>query len=292
MFNKYFKNYILTKNITTNTQLEKLLSKRISTRVKLGVLAIESGYMNALQLNKVHKLQALHDKRFGEISIDEGYLTEEKLLELLSKQKNSQVMLGQLLVDDGILTYEEYETLLVQYKEDSGFTNADIEILKSPNTDEIVNMFIKMDKTPEVSLFTEYVQLFIRNIVRFIDSDVIIDKPYLVEKYDYKNFATQQITTENIINTGISADDNVIVKFSSIYAEEEISEIAELAKDSICEFMNCQNGLFVSNLYDKGVNFGLNPQTFTTNSTETRINQLFVLPCELSFGKIDIIFNI
>ncbi|MCG8484747.1 MAG: hypothetical protein MJA31_15645 [Clostridia bacterium] len=292
MFNKYFGNYILTKNIITNDQLKNVLSKQKSAKVKLGVLAIESGYMNAFQVNRVHKLQVLQDKRFGEIAINEGFLTEEKLAGLLSSQKNSHIMIGQILVDEEILTYDEYEKLLIEYKKDSGFTDKEIEILKSNNTDEIVNMFIKMQKTNEVVLFQEYVELFLRNIIRFVDSDLMIDKPYCLVSYEYKNLASQEIVGENKIITGISADDEVLVKFAGIYAEEEITEMDEMARDAIGEFMNCQNGLFVSNLYHKGINHDLNPQKFDFNSRLNQNNQLFVLPCSLSIGNIDIIFNI
>lgn len=292
MFNKYFGNYILTKNIITNDQLKKVLSKQKSARVKLGVLAIESGYMNASEVNRVHKLQVLQDKRFGEIAISKGFLTEEKLMELLSNQKNSHITLGQILVDEEMLTYEAYAKLLEEYKRDSGFSQKEIKILKNNNTDEIVKLFIQMDKTNEVLLFQEYVELFLRNIIRFIDSDITINKPYCIENYEFKNFASQELIGENIIVTGISAKDDVFTKFASVYAEEEIEEIDEMAKDSVGEFMNCQNGLFTSNLYHKDINYSLNPQKFNSIGSLRSKNQLFVLPCELSFGKIDIIFNI
>jgi CheY-specific phosphatase CheX len=291
MFNKYFGNYILTKKILSNDQLKRVLSEQKTARVKLGVLAIESGYMTAFQVNRTHKLQVLQDRKFGEIAVSEGFIKEEQLMELLSKQKTSQIMLGQILVDDGLLTYERYEELLKEYKKDSGLTDQEIEVLKGNNTDDIVKIFVNRGKNDLAPLFSEYAELFIRNMVRFIDSEVIIEKPYFKEAYQFKNFAGQKIIGEIQVDTGISAEDDVLVKFASTYADEQLSEIDEMVKDALGEFMNNQNGLFVSNLYHKNVNCDLVPPKFECSGSLRPKERLFVLPCELSFGKIDIIFN-
>jgi hypothetical protein len=79
MFNKYFGNYILRKNIINHNDLKTVLEKQHSTRVKLGVLAIESGYMSAAEVTKVHRLQSVQDKRFGEIAIEEAHVLTVKI---------------------------------------------------------------------------------------------------------------------------------------------------------------------------------------------------------------------
>ena len=292
MFNKYFGSYILTKNVLTPEQLKQVLSKQESSRVKLGILAIEAGVMTAFQVNRVHKLQSLQDQRFGEIAISEGFLTQETLTALLDRQKTSQVMLGQILVDEGMLDYGAYESLLADYKKDSGFSDREIEILKGNNTDAIVNLFIDMEETAVVRLFSEYVELFVRNIVRFIDREIIIAKPYQAETYAFDHYAGQNILGDHLIETGISADGPTFSKFAEIYAEEPVPEVDETAKDALGEFMNSQNGLFVSNLYHKNINCDLAPQQYRGKGQIDRRNQLFVMPCELSFGSIDILFNI
>jgi len=292
MFNKYFGNFILRKKILNNEQIKDILSKQQSARAKLGVLAIESGYMTAFQVNRTHKLQTLHDKKFGEIAVGEGYLQDNQLTELLTKQKTSQVLLGQILVDEEMLTYEGYETLLADYKKESGFTEHEIEILKNNNTDDIVSLFIRDDVNSQViELYTEYIELFVRNIVRFIDTDIILEKAYSVPSYQCKGLATQEIIGDYRIETGIAAEDEILIRFASIYAEEKLTSLDDLAKDALGEFMNSQNGLFVSNLYHKNINCNLNPQQFIYDANIQQRERLLVFPCTLSFGTINIIFN-
>ncbi len=292
MFNKYFGNYILTHKVLTPEQLKHALSKQESTRVKLGVLAIDAGCMTAFQVNRVHKLQTLQDKRFGEIAVSEGFLSEDALTQLLERQKTSQIMLGQVLVDEEILNYEQYETLLADYKKDSGFSDQEIEILKSNNTDAIVRLFIDAEETDAARLFSEYIELFVRNIVRFIDRDVIISKPRQADTCSFEHYAGQLIMGDHSIDTGLCADDQVFAGFAGIYAEESLTGVDEMAKDAIGEFMNSQNGLFVSNLYHKNINCDLAPPQYQAHDTIEKRNRLFVMPCELSFGKIEIVFNI
>lgn len=291
MFNKYFGNYILAKKVISPEQLRQILAGQKSARVKLGVLAIESGYMTAFQVEWAHKMQVLHDKRFGEIAIEQGFLQDSQLQELLSRQKTSQIMIGQALVDEGFLSYQQYEDLFGQYKRDSGFSDKEIEAIKSNDTDAIVRLFIDSAKESGTELFGEYIELFIRNIVRFIDSEVAVDKPFRADSYLCKNFASQQITGDRIIETGISAADRVSIRFASIYAEEELSTVGEMVEDAMGEFMNSQNGLFVSNLFHKNIKCNLSPQQFSKEGHVTAKEQLIILPCELSFGKLDIVFN-
>lgn len=56
MFNQYFGNYLLERNIISPEELRQALEEQKSVKVRLGVMAIETGYMNAAQVERVHKL--------------------------------------------------------------------------------------------------------------------------------------------------------------------------------------------------------------------------------------------
>ena len=87
MFTQFFGSYLLNKKIVSPANLRVALEKKDTTRVKLGVLVINAGYMTAKQVDAVHKKQATVDKRRGDIAVDMGYLTEAQVEELLSSQK-------------------------------------------------------------------------------------------------------------------------------------------------------------------------------------------------------------
>ena len=112
MFTQFFGSYLLNKKIVSPANLRLALEKKDSTRVKLGVLAINAGYMTSKQVDAVHRKQATVDKRIGDIAVEMGYLTEAQVEELLSSQKTGCLLLGQALVDMGCLTNEEFEMVL------------------------------------------------------------------------------------------------------------------------------------------------------------------------------------
>jgi hypothetical protein len=143
MFNQYFGNYLLEKKIIRPEELRQVLEEQKSVRVKLGVLAIDSGYMNAAQVDHIHKLQAVRDQKFGELALEEGYLTPGQLEGLLHVQKRSNVLLGQILIEKGLFSFEKYQEVMRQYRQDSRLTDEEIEALKNSDVKKIAETFLK-----------------------------------------------------------------------------------------------------------------------------------------------------
>ena len=291
MFNQYFGNYLLEKKFVTPEQLRIVLKEQKAIKVKLGVLAIDSGYMTATQVNTIHKLQAAKDKRFGELAIEEGYLTSQQLEELLQAQKKSNLLLGQAMIEKGIFTFEQYEEILLQYNEDSGFQPDEIKALKNNDAEKIVDIFLKTVSTANNELYHDYFELFIRNLVRFIDDEIRMEEAREIASYPFSYFVTQKMEGQYDLFTGFAGPEDTLTKFASIYAEEALDGMDALAKDALCEFMNCHNGLFLSNLSHKGIELELFPGEIKENGILKPINHMYQIPCHLSFGKIDLLFS-
>jgi hypothetical protein len=290
MFNQYFGNYLLEKKILKPEELRLALEEQKSVKVKLGVLAIDSGYMNATQVNLIHKLQAAKDRKFGELAVEEGYLTENQLNELLHTQKKSNVLLGQVLIEKGFFTFEKYEEVLLQYRQDSRLTADEIQALKNNDVKKITEIFLKNVSGEHNRMAHEYFELFIRNIVRFIDDEIRVEEADETDSYQFNYLITQRIEGEYGFFSGFAAPETVLTKFASIYAEEELDAMNEMAKDSLGEFLNCQNGLFLSHLSHKGIELDLLPAEVKKDGVLKPAEKLYVIPCHLSFGKIDFFF--
>ncbi|MBC3797259.1 hypothetical protein [Acetobacterium tundrae] len=290
MFNQYFGNYLLVKKLIKPEELRVILAEQKSVKVKLGVLAIDSGYMNASQVDRIHRFQAAKDRKFGELAIEEGYLTENQLNELLNAQKKSNILLGQLLIEKGLFSLEKYEAVLAQYREDSQLSNDEIQVLKNNDITQITKLFLKTLSIHDNSIPQEYFELFLRNIVRFIDDEIRMEPAVEVNSYPYDYLVTQRIEGEHLFFSGFAASETVLAKFASIYAEEALDRVDALAKDSLGEFLNCHNGLFLSELAHKGIELDLFPPEIKEAGIIKPDGKLYVIPCHLNFGKIDFIF--
>lgn len=291
MFNQYFGNYLLEKKIIRPEELRQVLEEQKSVKVKLGVLAIDSGYMNAAQVDRIHKLQTVKDRKFGELALEEGYLTPGQIDGLLLAQKRSNVLLGQILIEKGLFSFEKYEEVMLQYRQDSCLTDEEIEALKNSDVKKIAETFLKTLPGEPGERLHEYLELFIRNLIRFIDSEIRVETAQETDSYSFDYLVTQPVEGHQPFFSGFAASEALLTKFASIYADEALTHMDDLAKDSLGEFLNCQNGLFLSHLSNRGIGLELLPGEVKQNGTLLKTTEnLVVIPCHLSFGKIDFLF--
>lgn len=290
MFNQYFGNYLLEKKLIKPEELRMVLAEQKSVKVKLGVLAIDAGYMKAEQVDKIHQLQTAKDKKFGELAIEAAYLSEIQLTELLNAQKKSNSLLGQVLIEKGLFSLEQYETVLSQYRADSQLSSDELKALENNDVTQIAEIFLKTLADDQDRIPRQYFELFLRNIVRFIDDEIRMEMAVMVDSYRFDYLVTQGTMGDYCFFSGFAASEAVLVQFAAIYAEEPLSEMNELAIDALGEFMNCHNGLFLSQLAHKGIELDLLLTEVKEAGTITPTGALYVIPCYLSFGRIDFLY--
>ncbi|MDF3001398.1 MAG: hypothetical protein K0Q48_1517 [Bacillota bacterium] len=290
MFNQHFGNYLLEKKILRPEELRTALEDQKTVRVKLGILAIDTGYMTAEQAERIHRLQAAKDRKFGELAIAEGYLTEEQVNELLNTQSLSNTLLGQVLLERGLFTFQQYEEVLLQYRQDTGLNAEEILALKNDDINKIAEIFLKTLSAERDRIAHEYFSLFIRNLIRFIDGEIRIETAEAKKEYLFPYLVTQPILGEYGFFGGFSADEAVLIRAASIYAEEPLDSMNLTAEDSLKEFLNCHNGLFLSHLSHNGVELDLMPAKLMRDGKLQPDDTVYVIPLHLSFGRVDFLF--
>ncbi len=289
MFTQFFGGYLLNRQIVSAENLKKAIELKSSTRVKLGVLAINAGYMTAKQVDAVHKMQATVDKRIGDIAVEMGYLTPEQVTELLSTQKTGCLVLGQTLVDMGCLTNEEFEEALNSYKSEHHLDDEDFVAENAQKTGAVIGNFYDIDdkNTANGELISEYINILFKNLIRFIGDDFT---PLPTSEIDESCTAVcQKLGGGFDAMTSVIADDKAFVAFASRYAEEELTENDEYAKDVVSEFLNLSNGLFTVNVSNNiGKELTLAPQEVKTAAdvVGSGARHIMKIPVEFSFGKV------
>lgn len=288
MFAQYFGQYLLNKGYVTAKQLQDALEYQKTVRLKLGVLAVSAGYMTADDADRINEAQKREDIRFGDLAVKMGLLKNEQVEELLSSQKQGHVLLGQALVDKEYMTLKDFESYLNQYKNEYGITDEKFKAIQKDDIDEIINMIVNFTESKNEKELKAYLSLFIRNLFRFIDVDARVRKVIKSEQYEAKNVVKQEIVGELALETFIEAEEDSFVKFASKFAEEELTEIDEMAQASVGELLNLHNGIFLVNMSNMGTPLELNPQEAYSN---IKINNIYIIPIDLSFGKINLIIK-
>lgn len=260
MFSQHFGSYLLNRQYITRVQLKDALQFQKDVHVKFGVIAVDQGLMTSQQVEKVHDMQKQMDKRFGEIAIDLGYLTNEQVEQLLKAQKQDYLLLAQALVDRNYMTIEQFSEVLNEYKKVHSLSDEKFEAIKNGDIQVLVENLLDEKDHSKKELFGQYLSLFAKNMIRFIDDqtylEIVDEKDVNVEEW----VVYQEVVGELPLFTAICAEKDLFLYIASIYAEEKLNEVDELAKASVSEFLNLHNGIYLVNKSNDGIELKMKPQ--------------------------------
>jgi CheY-specific phosphatase CheX len=285
MFNQYFGQYLLNKGYLSAAQLNSLLSQERAVRPKLGVLAIDAGLMTAAQVSRVHAMQHAMDKKFGEIALELGVLTPAQLDELLTTQQSKRLGLSQAIVDAGLLSLDVLESALNSYKKESRLTSKQLDALHKADIGSIVRAFLDFSSAGQNAEYLyDYVSLMLRMIHRFWGEEPII----ACDESTPKGYMfSQKLTGPINMTTYLVMAENLLLEMAQRYSGEHFTEITALALDSIGEFLNETNGIFIVNLSEQNIELELHPQEIH-QTVNLPLQNAFHIPLSTSFGTIDL----
>ncbi|MGN0437476.1 MAG: chemotaxis protein CheX [Lachnospiraceae bacterium] len=290
MFGVYFGKYLADKGMLTMDQLADLLTNSANSKVKLGLLAVEYGYMSSEQADEVNMLQQLQDKRFGDIAVEKGYLTDDQVGELLESQGDSYLLFIQALTENNILALGDIQTELNEFKSAEGFTAKDIEALKSGDVDRITPIFMKDEAIPKS--VKDYISLMARNLVRFIDRNFRMERVEIISAYQTEYLASQSMDGDHKIFVGFGGDGEGIRKIAEGYAKEDFPEVDMDVIDAACEFLNCNNGLYATNACESGVEVDMEPPVMKVEAVDlTSGGVMYRVPMTIQNGDVDLIIG-
>ncbi len=289
MFANIFGNYLVKKKIITDEEYFTIKMQFDRTRVKLGLIAVSEKLMTEEQADEVNKKQELMDKKFGDIAISMGYLTAAQVERLLSLQGNEYMRFCQSAVDKEILTLEQIEGALDYYKKENGFTFADMEAIKSGDVDRTLPLFLpEMPDGPYVDLMS----LTFRCINRLASDDISIKRGYTTSNFKTGAVAMQEVVGDYNVLTAFSGDDYGILAIAEAFAKQFFDGVNVDALDSVGEFINICNGLFITEKSNDGMNLNLMPPTLSKDPLEINGSMVAVIPISINQQPLDWIVSL
>lgn len=259
-------NYLVETGRITNEQLAETLDKQNSVRVKLGLIAVAEGMMTLAQTEEVNRLQAIMDKRFGDIAVSKGYLTDDQIGKLLKKQGDSYMTFIQTLVDSGFLTMIEVDNLIESFRMAKGFSNSEMDALKSDQVDRIIPLYI-----PEAGKkFTEIITIAVRTLIRLLDRNIYVGTAQMVHAFPAEGQVSQSLLGEEGIISCLSELDGALLKLARVFGQEDFEKLDMDALDAAGETLNCINGLYASAESRNGKFLELTPPDYDDVTTKAK----------------------
>ncbi|NLK27525.1 MAG: hypothetical protein GX306_04180 [Clostridiales bacterium] len=285
MFGQYFGRYLVENNKISQAELDKIMMDFENKPVKLGDIAVAEKLLTTKQADDINELQKKMDMRFGDIAIEKGYLLAEEVTYLLNMQGNPYIKFVQAVTDHNILTLEQIEVCLEEYKADNDLSDCDIDALKSGDIDRIIPIFVDTD----IPYTGDCIGLAIRNIIRFINSSIVLKKSYKTKEYSFGNLAFQQMVGDQQFFVGFAAKGKELLHIAEPFAKENFTEMDEDAFDSVCEFINCTNGLYASKLSMEDIHIDMTPPFFVINQKLISDGDIYVLPILINGEQVDLL---
>lgn len=292
MYTQFFGNYLLSRNAVTPEQLMDAMKEESSAHIKLGTLAIHSGYMTASEVNDIFVMQTHQDKRFGELAVENGFLTEAQVKELIESQSPDYLLLGQILIEKGYLTHTDFETLLLDYQSENEIGEEDGNTPDQQHITTLLQNFLKEDELRDSKYAVQYLALLFNNLVRFIGADFTPLDPIPCDEIPVNYCIMQHIDGSIRITSGLDLDTDTAVAFASHYVGDTFEQFDEYVRASVEDFLNLHNGLFNVNMSNENsIELQLAPPELVENDILKPEGKAFLIPVAYSFGILTFILS-
>lgn len=260
-------NYLVEAGKITKEQLTNVMAKQDAVRVKLGLIAVSEGMMTSQQAEEVNILQSVRDKRFGDIAVEEGYLTDEQVGKLLKQQGNAYLMFMQNIIDEGLVEIDEVEWLLDDFKHVYGYSNTDLEDLKSDDVGRILPLMLPEQALPYQGL----IGTVVRSMIRLVDRQIYIGKAAMVSELPTESLVLQRMEGDDGLLGCFSERSGALLNVCRTFGREEFEKLDLDALDAAGELLNCANGIFVSEISRNGQFLELMPPEYTVTDKVTDV---------------------
>ncbi|MDE6220344.1 MAG: chemotaxis protein CheX [Lachnospiraceae bacterium] len=274
MINRLFGNYLVEKQILTQSQLDDLLPVPKDFKADTATIAVINKVLTSAAVQQLLARLDKSKERFGEAAIEAGYLSDEKLDEILTYQSNTFMKFIQCLLNRGIFRLEQISPLLNEFQQLRGYSDAQISSLIHDDLEQCINIFAPM-KSAKLKEFT---LTLVQTIRRLIDCDAYLDKAYIANCLQLDKYACQTIAGDMHMKVYISAPDNGLLAIANYFTENTYNAVDEDALDNVGEFINCVNGLFATNLSYEDISIDMYSPEYSMNGPFISNEKLYVIP--------------
>ncbi len=275
-------NYLVETGKISANQLQTVLYKQDSVRVKLGLIAVTEGFMTTEQAEEVNEIQAIRDMRFGDIAVEKGYLTDEQVGKLLKEQGNTYLMFVQTLVDERLMQMSDIDEYWEAFRKENNFTYTELEDIKRDDVDRIVPLYLP----EEGKKYQEVIGVAVRTLIRLIDRRTYIGPAIMDKTINGSAMVSQQLDGDSPFIVCLAEGNGGLLKVGSIFGEEDFMTMDPDVLDAAGELLNCISGLYASNKSREGEELELLPPIYMLEETSRPVKAACKMPVYINGKKL------
>ena len=243
MGNRYFSQYLLNAGVLDAGNISDVMPKSAHAVPQLHILAMQQ---HLLSESQVEELSTADDvvKTLEEAKM----LSDAQIGSLKNTVPGRDARVAQTLLDEHIADLKTIERCFREYDND------ELHPIKDA-VKKIVSKYEEMN--PVADIYGEYTEMFVGALQRFMNTDAVV----LTEATDL-DFAGTRIVSQRMggqlsLAVAVLAKNQMFLEMARRYSGEDLTELDELAEDSLAEFINVLNGLYIVNLSGRDLDMDL-----------------------------------
>ena len=276
----YFPQYLVNEGVISTKEVREFLGKCEVTEPGLAVVALAEGAVSA---SKLVELMPFKKEDFPKLAVSEGVLFSSQIEKLQEVRSTDGLRLAQVLLDEKKMDFVELGHRMASCGAHDG----------SPIKEAVHRVIGDNEElSAEVGSYADFTELFLKSLVQFMDTSAVVNfcEP------DYTGVHTSHMVSQRLSGkvsfvSGVYANDRMFVEMAHRYSHERIDDAGEMAEDSIAEFLNVVNGLFVVGLGKRDFDIELETPRIGKNKRPMGSHQV-QLCVDTGFGSLALVMAV
>lgn len=288
MLNRLFGDYLVKTNKIAQEQLDSILSVSPDIKAEIATVAVVKKVLTLSQIQALLEKAGGQASRIGDLAVEEGVMTDDRLEQVISFQTNSFMILVQNLIEKNFIQLQEVNQLIDAFQEEGKYDDSQLEALMLGDIEQIVNVFVPLKNKNLKQLTITLVQTF----RRLIDKNVYLEKAYVANSLQVDRYAAQLVTGDMHFKLYISGAMNHLLAIANHFTGDQYTAVDQDALDNVCEFVNCVNGQFATNMSYEDVDIDMNAPECGMTGPYLNSGKLFVIPIHANGYSVRIIYEV
>lgn len=252
MGNRYFSQYLLNTGVLESSNIGYVMPKSAHAVPQLHVLAVQKGLLSDAQIDEL----AGSDDAAKTI-VEKAFLSADQVASLQDESPDRAARMAQVLLDEKLA---DIKTLNHCFREsDSEDVHPVADAVK-----RIVRSYDGLNPVDEA--YGKYAEMFVGALQRFMDTDAVVLTEPAEPVFEDSLIVSQSMGGALSVSAAILTNEDSFLEMANRYSGERFENIDELAEDSLTEFVNVINGLYIVEQSGQDVDMDLDMPRIGRNS--------------------------
>ena len=252
MGNRYFSQYLLNTGVLESSNIGYVMPKSAHAVPQLHVLAVQKGLLSETQIDEL----ASSDDA-AKALVDKAFLSNDQMEFLKNENPDRAARIAQVLLNEKLA---DIKTL------NQCFRESDPENIH-PVVDAVKKIVSSYDDlNPVGEAYGKYAEMFIGALQRFMDTDAVVLTEPAEPVIEDSLIVSQSMGGALSVSAAILTNEESFLEMANRYSGERFENIDELAEDSLTEFVNVINGLYIVEQSGQNVDMDLDTPKIGRNS--------------------------